>query len=593
MNGPYVVLPGGAVPSGGNVYDREVLRRMPAAVDIVVPGRWPRPDATVRGRLAEALDGLPDDAVVLMDGLVACGVPEIVVPRARRLTLAVLVHLPLGDETGAPDGLIDCEGETLRAVSAVVTTSRWAARRVTELHGLPAGRVHVVPPGVDPAPEAPGTENGARLLCVASLTPRKGHDVLIEALASVGDLAWDCLCAGPATADPEHAEWLRKLIEHHGLDRRIRLAGPYAGAELDAAYAEADLLVLPSRAETYGMVVTEALARGVPVLASDVGGVPEAIGGDAGLLVPPGDAGALAAALRRWLGDAGLRRRLRSAARDRRGTLGGWDETAVGVTAVLDRLAERFSPGWLALREEADAAARAELVPPDLRRGAGDLVVHDIGCGTGSMARWLSERLDGPRRWVLHDRDADLLDQARRSVPADAETRQGEIADLSAADFAGASLVTASALLDLLTRDELTALVDAIAGAGCPALLTLSVTGRVELFPADPLDADFQEAFNGHQRRDGRLGPDAVAAAVEEFERHGLAVRVRTSPWRLGPEHAALTERWLRGWVAAACEQRPDLARRAETYLRDRTGTCAAGDLRAVVHHADLLVEPR
>ncbi|MEV6118520.1 trans-aconitate methyltransferase [Streptomyces sp. NPDC052109] len=268
----------------------------------------------------------------------------------------------------------------------------------------------------------------------------------------------------------------------------------------------------------------------------------------------------------------------------------------------------RYAPEWLRLREPADAAARAQdLLDPlrirlaNLTGRTGALAVHDLGCGTGSMGRWLAPRLDGAQHWVLHDRDPYLLHFAAVGSPRSAadgsgvtvETRRGDVARLTGDALAGASLVTASALLDVLTREEVVTLVDACAGAGCPALLTLSVAGRVELSPADPLDAEIADAFNAHQRRAGLLGPDAVTVACEAFEARGAAVRVHPSPWRLGPEEAALTEQWLRGWVGAAVEQRPELRDRAERYLRDRLAACAAGVLRAVVHHSDLLALPR
>jgi glycosyltransferase involved in cell wall biosynthesis len=338
-----------AVPSGGNVYDRRAGRALAAAGrpvrQIPVPGGWPRPDAAARARLAGVLAGLPDGAAVLLDGVVACGVPEIVGPQADRLRLAVLVHLPLADETGlAPADAADLDAReraTLHAASAVVATSGWTARRLTEHHGVAADRVHVAPPGTDPAPLAPGTDGRSRLICVASVTPRKGLDLLADALAEVADLPWTCECVGPVRRDPGYADRLRGLIARRGLGDRITLTGPLSGARLAARYAAADLAVLPSRAEPYGMVVTEALARGIPVLATAVDGVPDTLGrapdgGVPGLLVPPGDASALAGALRCWLADPVLRRRLRAAARLRRGTLSGWDTTAQRLSVVSD-----------------------------------------------------------------------------------------------------------------------------------------------------------------------------------------------------------------------------------------------------------------
>ncbi|MYW16699.1 methyltransferase domain-containing protein, partial [Streptomyces sp. SID2955] len=268
----------------------------------------------------------------------------------------------------------------------------------------------------------------------------------------------------------------------------------------------------------------------------------------------------------------------------------------------------RYAPEWLQLRESADAAARArELLDPLRVRLSGDpgrdggRAVHDLGCGTGSMGRWLAPRLDGAQHWVLHDRDPYLLHFAAAASPraaADgsrvtAETRRGDVSRLTPDALTGASLVTASALLDVLTREQIEALADACTGAGCPALLTLSVAGRVEIGPGDPLDAEIAEAFNAHQRRDGLLGPDAVTVACEAFSARGATVRLHPSPWRLGPEEAALTEQWLRGWVGAAVEQRPELRGPAEPYLKARLAACAAGTLRVTVHHTDLLALPR
>ena len=211
-------------------------------------------------------------------------------------------------------------------------------------------------------------------------------------------------------------------------------------------------------------------------------------------------------------------------------------------------------------------------------------MIHDLGGGSGSMGRWLAPRLPGPQHWVVHDRDERLLELA-----ADAfETRRSDITRLAPGDLAGASLVTASALLDLLTREELERMLGAC--AGLPLLLALTVVGRVSLTPAEPLDARLGAAFDDHQRRGGRLGPDAVAAAVDAVGE--AEVIVRPSPWRLGAADAGLAAEWLRGWVAAACEQEPALAAEAGAYEERRLAQAAAGELRVTVDHADLLVLP-
>jgi trans-aconitate methyltransferase len=264
--------------------------------------------------------------------------------------------------------------------------------------------------------------------------------------------------------------------------------------------------------------------------------------------------------------------------------------------------APRYSLAWLGLREPADAQARAtELLEPLRRRTAGTpQVIHDLGCGSGSMGRWLAGRLPGPQHWVMYDQDPELLEHAAANMvgaaadssPVTVTTRQADITRLTADDLTGATLVTASALLDLLTSDEVDRLAQACVDARCPALLTLSVLGRVQFTPADPLDAEVAAAFDAHQRRStgGRrlLGPDAVDATVQAFGRLGVDVQVQSSPWRLGGDQAALTAEWLRGWVGAAYEQQPELAARDDGYLRRRLAAAEAGELRVVVHHADL-----
>ncbi|MEW2114103.1 glycosyltransferase family 4 protein [Streptomyces sp. NPDC005474] len=351
----HFVMPGGvddpARPSGGNAYDRRISLDLPGfgwqVHKHAVAGSWPRPGADARAELARTLRDLPDGTVVLLDGLVACGVPEIIVPEAERLRLAVLVHLPLGDETGldpADAAELDAlERTTLRAVPSVIATSDWAVRRLVSHHGLAPERVHMAAPGADIAPLASGTDGVSRLLCVAAVTPRKGQHRLVEALASVTDLPWSCVCVGSLEQDPEYVAELRARIARHGLQDRLTLAGPQAGAQLDASYAAADLMVLTSYAETYGMAVTEALARGIPVLATDVGGLPEAVGrapdgGVPGILVPPESPAALAAELRGWFGEADVRRRLKAAARGRRAALDGWAATARSLAGVLGRI---------------------------------------------------------------------------------------------------------------------------------------------------------------------------------------------------------------------------------------------------------------
>lgn len=339
-------MPGSSAPSGGDVYDQrlaEELRGLGHPVRVLtVFGSWPVPSAQDRQGLARLLNGLSEHTVVLLDGLVACGVPEVLAPHEQRLRLVVLVHLPLALE----GGLSTAEGRELHAserralgsARQVVATSDWARRHLAEHHGL--SRVATVAPGTDPAPPAPGTDGRSQLVCVASLTPRKGHRVLLAALALLSASGWSLTCVG--AGGDAHTARLRAVVEAHRWQDRVRFTGPLTGTDLEEIWSGADLCVLASHSETYGMAVAEALARGVPVLATKAGGVPEALGRATdgtrpGLLVRPGDPEAMAGALHRWWNGPGLRRRLRRSAHLRRQTLAGWEQTARAMAAVLDR----------------------------------------------------------------------------------------------------------------------------------------------------------------------------------------------------------------------------------------------------------------
>lgn len=268
------------------------------------------------------------------------------------------------------------------------------------------------------------------------------------------------------------------------------------------------------------------------------------------------------------------------------------------------------TPQWLRLREPADATARSRALAGKVSRDLvsdAPIVVHDLGCGSGSMGRWLAPLLPGAQHWVLHDRDAELLRIAEVDPPLSSsasasssitvETRAGDLTRLRTEDLAGARLITASALLDVMTAEELENLVRMCVAAECPALLTLSVTGRVRLTPADALDPVLGASFNDHQRRttSGRtlLGPDAARAAGRLFAALGARVEVGPSPWRLDERSPGLIEAWLVGWVGAACEQRPELAAEGAAYLERRRSDLESGRLAVMVEHLDLLARPR
>ncbi|MGH8866521.1 MAG: glycosyltransferase family 4 protein [Actinomycetes bacterium] len=349
-------------PSGGNVYDRKVLHELECLGWVThehpVPGPWGGSrgsPAAARPALEDVLRRREDRALVLIDSLVVAASPDLVASAGDRLRLVVLVHMPWGYHH--PDVAAD-ERAAFSAATCVVTTSRWTRDWLQAEYGLRAAVLHVVEPGVDRAGVAPGTDAGGELLCVGAVIPGKGHDLLLSALAEVSDLRWRCLCVGALDVEEDYAAGLGQTVRRLGLSDRVRFTGPRVGVDLDRTYAESDVLVLASRSETYGMVVAEALAHGLPVVAADVGGVAEALGGVVealggvvealgraggdgclpGMLVPAESPGALAAALRRWLADPEHRRRLRRLANRRRLELAGWSDAARAFADILARV---------------------------------------------------------------------------------------------------------------------------------------------------------------------------------------------------------------------------------------------------------------
>ena len=303
----HLVVPGALdQQTGGYIYDARMaagLRRRGWQVEVhSLEGTFPDADAAAGASLAGVLAGLGDGSRVLIDGLALGGLPEPVVAHRGRLRILALVHHPLSDETGLPTEvrarLADRERRALAAVAGVIVTSSFTARGLARF-GVDAARVQVARPGTDPAPPATGPPPGEppQFLSVASVVPRKGHDVLVRALSRLRDLPWRCVCAGSLERAPDHVHRVRLLVEEHGLAGRIRFAGECRRAALDQLYAASSLFVLASHYEGFGMVLTEALARGLPVVSTTGGAIPDTLPSDAGLLAPPGDEAALAAAL--------------------------------------------------------------------------------------------------------------------------------------------------------------------------------------------------------------------------------------------------------------------------------------------------------
>ncbi|RJF89959.1 glycosyltransferase [Oleomonas cavernae] len=287
-----------------------------------------------------ALAGLAPGTTVLVDGLAFSAVGSPIGRHARRLDLVALIHHPLSLETGlAPDiaaALRESELAALAQARAIVATSHETARGLIADFAVDPGRLSVAVPGTDTRGRAPARGNPPLLLSIATVIPRKGHDLLVAALARLAERPWTCRIVGDHDRDPAWTEKIRAAIAAAGLGARITLAGITRdpAAELQAA----DIFVLPSRYEGYGMAFAEALASGLPVVACRAGAVPEVVPDSAGILVPVDDAGALAAALALLLDDPARRRRLSDGAYAAGQRLPRWADSARTIAAVLDRV---------------------------------------------------------------------------------------------------------------------------------------------------------------------------------------------------------------------------------------------------------------
>jgi glycosyltransferase involved in cell wall biosynthesis len=657
----YVVVPGDLeTRTGGYGYDRRIiagLRERGWTVELrPLDDSFPAPTAAARARAAAVLAAIPDGSLVLADGLALGALPDEAEGEAARLKIVALVHHPLAAETGIDPALASAleisERRALAASRSVVVTSRATAARLAD-YGVAADRITVVEPGTDPAPLARGSAVGSQpsalshepsaishqpcdvaLLCVATVTPRKGYELLMNALAAIPHRNWRLTCAGSLDRDPATVARVRAQLRATGLDDRVSLAGDMDASALAVLYDRADVFVLPTLHEGYGMAVAEALARGLPVVSTATGAIEDLVLGAfrfqpdraAGIVVPPGDLPALTDALSRVIGDPALRARLADGASRVRDNLPTWEYAAAGMARALERedcvTLPGFSAEWLALREPADHAARSaditRAVLDALPRDA-QLRVLDLAAGSGSNLRYVTIVLAGPthgsaasggadpgacpdeplRRirptWLLVDHDRALL--ARVPKTPDVVTR---CMDLSTLDdpgiFEGRALVTASALLDLVSEPWLRALAGRCAAAGAHVLFALNYDGRILCSPEDPDDALVAARVNEHQRTDKgfgpALGPDATDAAARCFEASGYGVRRARSDWTLTPDFRGLQRQLIDGWAQAAAEMAPEQAIIVDAWRERRLAHIAAGWSEITVGHEDLVGWP-
>ncbi len=331
-----------ATPTGGYAYDREVMARLPGigvpVRHVPLPGGYPAPMPDELGETARLFAALKPETVLLVDGLAFGAMPADLLAAIRQPIIA-LVHHPLGYEPGLTAAraheLIALERQALAFARRIIVTSPFTSRLLVDAFAVPRSSITIAMPGTERASRARGSGHPLQLLSVGAVTPRKGFTVLVEALAPLAGLDWRLIIAGPLDRDANALAALRSAIAHHGLGDRINLTGALDRQQLGQLYAAADIFVLPSLFEGFGMVLTEAMARGLPIVCTTGGAAAETVPDTAAIKVAPGAAEPLSGALRQMLTDPELRRRLGDASWQAGQHLPGWEETAAAIAGVI------------------------------------------------------------------------------------------------------------------------------------------------------------------------------------------------------------------------------------------------------------------
>jgi hypothetical protein len=593
-------------------------------------GHFPKPDQTATSAMHGFLSSLADNTWVVLDGLAMGGMPEVLERHCNRLRLVGLVHHPLADETGLSPGqkawFREAEKRSLACVGRVVTTSGYTANRVAQDYGVPPGKLVTAQPAVDDlffAIERHDAGKPLNLLCVGHLSRRKAQHQLVDALATMQHLPWQCALVGAEDRDPDYAGAVHDAIVRYGLTDRIQLLGELSEAALADAYRQADLFVFPSLYEGYGMVIDEALAAGLPVLSSDGGALALTTGKPGARSFPAGNLKALTSELRSLITDSADFPALARRAQAARAGIRQWPDTAreflggLGLSEETDPA--RFSGHWLELREPADHAARSEALTAALAgwltteyntKAAGKPTVDplhlvDIGSGRGSNPGYLIPRLPVPQRWTLIEPDQNLLDVACQrvealdapAVPVMLELTQQNLEESLPED---AALVTASALIDLVSQEWLRSFAQAVIRRQAGVLVVLSYSGHFELAPPHGSDALIKELVNQHQHGDkgsgAALGPEATAVLKQLLQEAGYTVTAKQTRWQLGGgqdgDDSQLTTMLMAGWADAACQQSPAAEAEIRAWLADRQRQLARHELQVMVGHLDILGLP-
>lgn len=624
------IVPGSpAQRTGGYTYVRRIvsaLRDMGQSVNLVgLEGRFPEADVVATQAMGNTLQGLPENSIVILDGLAMGGLPDTLAKHAGRLHPVALVHHPLADETGLEEvtreRLFASEKAALRHVAGVITTSRFTVRALAR-YDVAASRTQAVEPGVDRFPEAPvlaATElhRPVQLLSVGTLSPRKAQDQLVSALAALRELPWQCTLVGSPDRAPDYVRDLQSQIEQLNLEERIVLAGEMDDEEVARVFDSADIFILPSLYEGYGMVIDEALARGLPVICSDGGALAQTADRPGIQQYPTGQVAELVSYLQAWIADRDSLLQARKQARASRSQLTSWQQAGATFKTAVSELLQPvpdhsvFDSGWLALRESADHRARdvaitshlADWLSHRFKKSGRPVEIVDLGSGSGSNCRYLAPRLAVPQRWLLLDQDEPLLTHAIEHLPqktsavhADYRLVRLTASNLSEVLPSNVDLVTASALIDLVSEPWLEALADAVIARQSALLIVLSYAGEFGFNLAHPDDELIQQALNAHQARDKglgqALGPDATGILVRLMKARGAVICEAPSIWQLGPADNRLQLALLEGHRDAAVEQMPEYAGRIWQWFEDRARSIETGDLVVSVHHRDLLTLP-
>lgn len=579
--------------TGGYLYNSRIADALRIrGVDVIVhplEGPWPWPGQSH----AAWLDEVPDDAIVVADGLLWPGLQaEERASLCRRCQVWVVIHSLLDKEDVSDQTLIEREMMALKEANGWFATSERTARLVTER--INAQHSAVVIPGTEGRAHEPRSRGPVlRMLNVAHLIPRKGHSMLFEALSSLKDLDWSLDVVGSRERDAGWAAQIESEVSSLGLGERVKFRGELGAEDMEEAYLSADVLVHTASFEAYGMVLTEALARGLGVISTPAGALDGLDCADV-QRVDSGDVVGLCEALRKAI-------EAHPSPPISPPRFPSWDEQAGRLMQILGLEEEGFSVDWLRMREPHDHAARSSKLVHAFSAALceGPNVVMELATGLGSGARFVSAQLQQPPEWILVDHDPRLLaalatDMQQQGVRY--STLQHDLRDIQSLR-AAVSGVTTQALLDLVSTDWLTAFADWLAELRVPFLGALTVNGEVTWSPKDPRDESVQHAFRTHQTWDRGFGaspgPRAALVLQSLLEERGFQVSLEASDWVIPATDQPMVAAMVEGTAAAAREAATDAGISHSDVDAWRTARLAqVGDLSIRVGHWDLLALP-